>query len=113
MSIYIQLLFLTCIVVYVVDLSGWTDTLLRLASRFTARYGYGPVRSLRPFTCSLCSTWWAGIAYALITGHLTLPVIAYIAGLSFYSITLHETFIFIREAVLKCLRKLSTKWLED
>ena len=52
MSIYIDLLLLAAIVTWVVDCSGFTDTLLDLASSFTRRFGYGPVKNLRPFTCS-------------------------------------------------------------
>lgn len=111
-SIYTDLTLLWAVIVFVVDLSGWTDTLLRLASRFTARYGLPPVKELRPFTCSLCSTWWICILYALIRNNFTLPVLAFIAALSFLSITLRELFIFIRETLTTGIAKLN-KWLND
>lgn len=110
MSIYIQLLFVTLVVVYIVDLSGWTDTWLGWLSRFTTRHGYGPVKELRPFSCSLCMTWWVGLAWAWFQGSLTLPVVAYIAGLSFFSLTLYELLIFIREVLLIWIRTLN-EWL--
>lgn len=111
-SIYTDLTLLWAVIVFVVDLSGWTDTLLRLASRFTARYGLPPVHSLRPLTCSLCTTWWTGIAFALIRGQFSLTVLAFIAALSFLSITLRELFIFIRETLTTGIAKLN-KWLND
>lgn len=112
MSIYLQLLLLAAIVVYIVDCSGFTDTWLGWLSRFTARYKLPPVRSLRPFSCSKCMTWWTGIAWALIQHQFTLPVLAYIAGLSLLSITLCELFIFIRETSTNVLAKLN-RWLND
>ena len=111
MSIYIELLLVTAVVVYIVDLSGFTDTLLGWASKFTARFGYGPVKNLRPFTCSLCMVWWCCLLWSIFRNNFTLPVVAYFAALSAYSITLTQSFIFIREAVLKLLRTLM-KWID-
>ena len=110
MSIYLSLLLLSCVVVYVVDLSGWTQTWLGWLSRFTTRHGYPPVKELRPFSCSLCMTWWICLLYAYLRNSFTLPVVAYIAGLSFLSITLRELFIFIRETLTNAIANLN-KWL--
>lgn len=106
MNIYIELLIVACIVTWIVDCSGFRETLLEWATKFTARFNYGPVKSLRPFTCGLCATWWACIIYAIATGHLTLPVIAWCALLSHLSFTLAKFFIFIREGLDKIIGKL-------
>lgn len=100
MNIYIELLLLWAVVVFIVDGSGWTDFVLKTASRFTARYGYGPVKQLRPFTCSLCMTWWCGLAWCLIRGQLSLPTVAFTAGLAYFSNTLCALCIFLRETLL-------------
>lgn len=112
MSIYIELLLVAAVVVYIVDLSGFTDTWLKALSRFTTRRGYPAVKELRPFSCSLCLVWWIGILYALLRKNFTLPVLAYIAGLSFLSITLRELFIFIRETLTNAIAKFD-RWLND
>lgn len=104
MSIYLELPLLAVVVVYIVSLSGWTDTWLGWLSRFTARHGYGPVRSLRPFSCSQCMTWWCCLAWCLVRGQFTLPLIAYCALLAFNSLTLQNLCISIREGLLKVLR---------
>lgn len=112
MSIYLQLLLVAAIVVYVVDLSGFTDFWLKALSRFTTKHGYPAVKELRPFSCSLCMVWWIGIIYALIRNNFTLPVLAYIAGLSFLSITIRELFIFIRETLTNAIANFN-RWLND
>ena len=112
MNIYLELLLLTCLVVFIVDLSGWTQTWLGWLSKFTARYNLPPVTQLRPFSCSLCMTWWCCLAWALIRGEFTLPVVAASAGYAFMSITIREVFIFIREALTKGLANVE-RWLQD
>jgi len=112
MNIYLQLLLLAAVVVYVVDLSGFTDWWLSRLSRFTVRRHYPPVKSLRPFSCSLCMVWWCGISFAWLHGQLTIPVLAYVAGLSFLSITLSELFIFLRETLTGFIARLN-RWLND
>lgn len=106
MSTATDLLCVWAVVVFVVDVSGFTDTLLGWASRFTRRYGLPPVRSLRPFTCSLCMTWWCCLVYALVTRQLTLPVVAFTALLAGLSKTLAALFIFIRESTAYLVGKL-------
>ena len=110
MSIYAELALLWAIVVYIVDLSGWTDTWLGWLSRFTARFGYPTVKELKPFSCSTCMVWWCCIAWAWYAGQLSILILAYIAGLSFLSITLRELFIFIRETFTNSISKVN-KWL--
>lgn len=110
MNIYIELLLVAAIVVYVVDLSGWTDTWLGWLSRFTAAYGRSPVRSLRPFSCSLCMVWWTGLVWAALRGGFTLPVVAYCAALSFFSNTLVNILIFIKETLTGAIAKLD-EWI--
>lgn len=36
----------------------------------------GTVHIKKPFSCSLCSTWWCCLAYCAITGNLTLEAVA-------------------------------------
>lgn len=99
MNIYLALLYVALLVVYVVDLSGFSQTVLDIASRVKGRR----ISSLKPLTCSLCMTWWVTLTVALCTKQLTLPVAAYCAALSFASRTIGEVIIFINEALRKTL----------
>lgn len=100
--IYLTLLYVALIVVFVVDLSGFSRTILDVASRIKRRR----IVSLRPFTCSLCMTWWVTLVTALCLGELTLPVAAYCAALAFASATIADAIIFINEALKKFLNVL-------
>ena len=93
---------LTLVVVFVVDLSGFTDAWLGWLSRWLGR----TVRELKPFSCSLCMTWWTGIVYALVTGRFCIGIVAYVALMAFLSFPISEFLIFTRELLLKWTRKI-------
>ena len=103
MKIYIDLFLLATIVIYIVDLSGftqsWRDGLAHLLK-------VKSLRPLPPFDCSLCLTWWSCLIYALCAGSFSLPVIAYSALLSFLSIPIGQIIISIREELLWLINKL-------
>lgn len=100
MNPYTDILFLSLIVIYIVDVSGFTDSWLAAFSRWLGH----TVTSVKPFSCSLCMTWWAGIVYLLATGRFCLPLIAYVALFSFLSFPISEFLIFIKETLLKWIR---------
>ena len=103
MNPFLDLLFLTLVVVFIVDLSGFTDSWL---SAFSKWLGH-TVREFKPFTCSLCMTWWTGIVYLLVTGQFSIPLLAYVALLAFLSFPIRDFFIFIKELLLKWINKLT------
>ena len=102
MKIYIDLLMVAVITIYVVDLSGLTETLLKVISAYKGR----KITELKPFSCSLCMVWWVCLIYAVIVGNLTIPIVALIALLSLLSVPCGQLLILIREAFLKVITKL-------
>jgi hypothetical protein len=103
MNPWTDLLFLTLLVVFVVDLSGFTDAWLGALSRWLGH----TVTSFKPFTCSLCMTWWCGIIYLIVTGRFCLPLLAYVALMAFLSLPFSEVLIFIREKLLEWIRRIA------
>lgn len=97
MNPYTDLLFLTLIVVFIVDVSGFTESWLAAFSKWL---GY-TVREFKPFTCSLCMTWWTGVIYAIATGRFCIPILAYVALMAFLSFPFSQLLIFIREKLLE------------
>ena len=101
MAPYIDILFLSLVVVFVVDLSGFTESWLHALSKWLGHQ----VSSFKPFSGSLCMTWWTGIIYAICTGTFSLAVLAYIALIAFLSLPISEVLIFIRETILRWIRQ--------
>lgn len=77
-----DILILTAVVVFIVDLSGFTDSWRGALSRWLH---VSALRPLPPFDCSLCMSWWAGLAYLLVTHHFTLEGVGLVAAASLLS----------------------------
>ena len=103
MNPYLDILMLTLIVVFIVDLSGFTDAWLGWLSRWLKR----TVLEFKPFSCSLCMTWWSGLAYLLITGRFCLALIAYVALFAWLSFPISQLLIFTKETLLKWINKIA------
>lgn len=102
MKAIIDLILVALVTIYIVDLSGFTETLLKVISAYKGR----KITELKPFTCSLCMVWWVCLIYAVIVGNLTIPVVALIALLSLLSVPSGQLLILIRDAFLKVINKL-------
>ena len=108
MTIYIELLLIAAITIYIVDLSGFTES---WRSALTRALKAKELKAIKPLDCGQCMTWWVCIIYALCSGSLSLPVLAYIAALSFLSIPIGQFCIFIREGMAFLLNKMM-QWYE-
>lgn len=105
MGIYIDLFLVALITIYIVDISGFTES-WRAAIARSLKIPVSSLRPLKPFDCSLCMTWWVCLIYALCTGHFNLGTIAFSALLSHLSNPIREALIFIREWITWVIDKL-------
>lgn len=102
MKAIIDIILVALVTIYIVDLSGFTETLLKVISAYKGR----KITELKPFSCSLCMVWWVCLIYAVIVGNLTISVVALIALLSLLSVPFGQLLILIRDAFLKLVNKL-------
>lgn len=98
-----ELLLISSIVVYIVDLSGFTDSW----KNWLWKHFKTNTRSMKPFDCSQCMTWWVGLIYLWLSGRFTLPYIAIVGGLAYLSYTIGQVFIFIKEGLDWLIDKLT------
>ena len=102
MKAIIDIILVALVTIYIVDLSGFTETLLKVISAYKGR----KITELKPFSCSLCMVWWVCLIFSLVSGKCSIPVVAFIALLSFISTPLGQLLMLIREAILKVINKL-------
>lgn len=103
MKTIIDLILVACVTIFIVDLSGFTDTWRSALARILRVQALKP---LPPFDCSLCMTWWVCLIYALASGRFSLPVVAFIALLAFLSNPIGQLLLLVREVLVKLTDKL-------
>lgn len=101
----ISIIFLALITIYIVDLSGFTDS-WRKGLAMLLNIKVENLRSLKPFDCGKCMTWWVCNIGAIVMHKWTLPMVTFIAMLSFLSYPIGQFLIFIREAILHIINEL-------
>lgn len=102
-SIYIDLILVALVTIYVVDISGFTESWRSLVA---TKLNISRLRPLPPFDCGKCMTWWVCLIYPICTGDISLGTIAFAALLSHLSNPIGEGLIFIREWITWIFDKL-------
>ena len=102
MKAIIDIILVALVTIYIVDLSGFTETWLNILSNYRGR----KITGLKPFSCSLCMVWWVCLIFSLVTGECSIPMVAFIALLSFLSVPLGQLLMLIREVFLKVINKI-------
>jgi hypothetical protein len=88
------------IAVFIIDLSGILDQTERLTGK----------KIPKPFSCSLCMTWWANLIYLIAVDYFSLPMIAFAAILAFFAPATGGWMVFVKDFLAgiqnKIIRKL-------
>lgn len=100
----IELLIITALIVFIIDLSGFVNEMERIIGRWLKC----TVRIPKPFSCSLCSSWWAGLIYLIIVGRFTILWIGYVALLAFLTPVIYNILQFLRDGLNRIIN-----WLYD
>ena len=103
MNIYIDLILVALVTIYIVDISGFTESWRGWCADILH---ISKLRPLPPFDCGKCMTWWVCLIYAICVGQISLGTIAFSALLSHLSNPLGEGLIFIREWITWIFDKL-------
>lgn len=102
-----DLLILATIVVYIVDVSGFTQSWRAGLARWLK---VQTLRPLPPFDCGQCAVFWSCLIYTIATGTFSLTAVLVSALLSHFSLALGQVLIICREMLLAALRKVE-EWI--
>lgn len=109
----LDLILIQCIIVYIIDLSGVVDSFKLFISNILTK---GKIQTtnydLKPFTCSLCMTWWIGLIYLIICHSFTIPYIALVALLSFLTPLSSSILLLIKDLAIFLVNKINFKIYE-
>lgn len=105
--IYLNLLFIALIWVFIIDISGFVDECKRFISK---KLTNGTIEtkdwSLKPFTCSLCMTFWTGLIYLICCNHISIANIALVCLYSYATNWLKDLILSIDSLITKLLNLL-------
>lgn len=103
----INLLWITVLVVFLIDLSGIVDSIKPVLWKWLYKgLPYNPEWRIKPWDCSLCSTWWLGIIYLLCTGLFTWFNLMLVGLLAFFTPVIKDLLIVVKELIIKVLNKI-------
>ena len=101
--IYLKLFELTVIVVIVVDISGFIDSIKNLVGKVL---GINNVK-LKPFECSLCMTFWVSMAYLIYANELSITTLMFSLLISVMTPVIQDLIYLIRDILGFILLKIS------
>ena len=109
-----DLLIITCIVCFIIDVSGFVQSIKRqyLRKFWGIKNPDISVLNWKPFDCSLCSVFWCTLIYIAVTGNFTLPWIGICVLLSLISSNISGFMLCIKDflAAVECrIQKLIEK----
>lgn len=100
--IYINLIVITFIVCFIIDYSGIVEELeSKLASWYNVPNGF--IKIPKPFSCSLCSSFWLGLIYLLCIGEFSIINMGFVCLMAALSGSVTDTIYLIRDIYNKLL----------
>ena len=104
----IELILIQFIVVFIVDISGFIDTVKEKLSKLLTNNRIVTTNyRIRPFDCSLCANFWTSLIYLLVTHQFTIPYIAFVCLMSGTTILTKDIFFTLSDCITKILQKIS------
>lgn len=104
----IEMLMITIMIVFIIDLSGFVLEVKRAFWKllFGKKSKFVDF-SFKPFTCSLCMTWWTLLIYLFITKQNSIYAFFIASVLSYYTTLIGFVMIFIQDATGSVMNKIT------
>lgn len=103
-TMMIELLIITALIVFIVDLSGIIESM----ESGLGKWLKCTVRIPKPFSCSLCMSWWTGLIYLICVGQFSILWIGYVGLLAFLTPVINNLLQLLRDGLNKIIN-----WLYD
>ena len=100
---YIDLFEITVIVVIIIDISGFIDSIKNLVGKALRINNV----SLKLIECSFCSNWWLSLLYIYVTNNLTLSTILFALLCSTLTPVIGDLIYLIRDIFGKIILKIN------
>ena len=116
LTIIVNILLLATIIVFIVDLSGATEHLVKPIVKYFLHIPPQKDINLPLIECSLCCTWWTGLLYICcvsianaFTFNQFLILVSVLALVSFLTSTLKDMMVLIKDLIIRFI-EVFYKW---
>lgn len=92
--------------VLVIDQFRFVDEITTIISGWITNGHIRKPMDIKPFSCSLCSSFWLNLIYIIATGLFSIPMVVYILFLSWMTPVVNDIFTLVKQTILKILNKL-------
>lgn len=106
MNVYIILLIISVLSVFIVDYSGFIEEMESLLTKKLR--SPLPLRIPKPFSCSLCLTWWISVIWLLVSGNFGWLTLLAAAGFSAATGTEYQVILTIEGIVRRMIGVVGT-----
>ena len=103
-----NLLYIAIIVVYAIDVSGFYNEATSVISGWLTNGMIKKPIELKPFSCSLCMTFWVSVIYLLIVHSFTLKYVVLACLMSFITPVISSVLFTLRDALLFLINKINS-----
>lgn len=104
--IYLNLLMITAIIVFIIDISGFIQEMEEIIRKhFFPQLPKGTIHIPKPFSCSLCLTFWTGILYLIFT-KFSIALLAYVSLLAFLTPVIADILMGIKDLLVRITSKI-------
>lgn len=105
--IYINLLLIGIIITFALDTSGFYQEFTSMISGWMTGGKIKKPIMKKPWCCSLCMTFWTGLAYILISGCFSIPMVAYLCLVAYFTPIYNDLMILVKDLIIKIITKLN------
>lgn len=102
----IDLLLISLILVFIIDLSGIIQSIENGIAKIF-KVSPNRVRIPKPFSCSKCLSFWAGLIYLIVTGTFSWVLMGYVCLLAFLTPVFGDILYLVRDVLEIAIRALT------
>ena len=106
MKIYFEIFAIAGIYVFGIDIARFWDVVSAAVKGWLT---HGAIRTpfqLKPFSCSLCMTFWTGLLYLAIVGALSVGNVAYVCFVAMLTPRIKDCLLAVDSIIAKIINKI-------
>lgn len=104
---YINILLIGLILVFALDVSGFYQEITSVISGWMTNGKIKKPIMVKPFSCSLCMTFWTSLVYVIVLNQFSIPMLAYICLIAFLTPVFNDIMVLVRELLKTLIIKIN------